>query len=172
MAAASSKTSPPELPCPGGPPRPKLDWTNSKLEPRLVICSWMVASVPALIATMMMTAATPMMMPSIVRNERTLFLTIASQAMRMTSVSFIVRSLPGVHGSCRGYLVMPVVFDLVDLSVGEMDDALGVFGCDGIVRHHHDGHTLFVQALQELENLVSRMAVEVAGWFIGDDEDR
>src|SRR5512138_1178702 len=105
---------------PRAPPREKLDWTKSRFEPRLVICSEMVASVPALMATMIMTAATPMMMPSIVRNERTLFLRTASQAMRMISVSFILRSL-----LCHflGHRFMPVMVDLVDLPVGEMDHA-------------------------------------------------
>jgi hypothetical protein len=42
---------------------------------------------------MMMTADTPMMMPKVVRKERTLFLTIASHAIRMTSDSFIGFSL-------------------------------------------------------------------------------
>src|SRR5512147_2790971 len=120
MAAASSKTSPPELPCPGGPPRPKLDWTNSKLEPRLVICSWMVASVPALMATMMMTAPTPMMMPSMVRKDRILFLRIASQAMRMASDGFMLH-LHRVRFS--------VVHHAIDLSIHQVDGSLGV-GCD------------------------------------------
>src|SRR5512136_880077 len=128
MAAASSKTRPPELPCPGGPPREKLDWTKSRFEPRLVICSEIVASVPALMATMMMTAATPMIMPSMVRNERTLFLRIASQAMRMASDGFML------HPVC--VVFFSIVCDVVHTSIAQCDCALGVLGDPGIVGHH------------------------------------
>ena len=63
--------------------------TKIRFEPRLVIWSLMLASVPALIAIMTMTAATPMMMPSMVSKERTLFLRIASHEIRNTSFVFM-----------------------------------------------------------------------------------
>ena len=67
---------------------------------------------------------------------------------------------------------MPIVLDLVDLSIGEMDHALGVFGGDRIVCHHDDGHALLVQGAQEVQDLAPGVTVEVAGRFIGDDQDR
>ncbi len=58
---------------------------KTRLLPRLVICSSIAASVPALTATMTITEAVPMMMPSMVRNERSLFLRMLSQAVRRNS---------------------------------------------------------------------------------------
>jgi len=38
------------------------------------------------------------------------------------------------------------MFNFVDLSVCQVDDPLRVFSSQGIMRDHHDRHTLFVQA--------------------------
>ena len=50
-----------------------------RLAPRLLIWSAISASAPALTASMMITAATPMITPSVVRKERTLFRVSPSQ---------------------------------------------------------------------------------------------
>src|SRR5512135_2716294 len=92
----------------------------------------MVASVPALMAIMMMTAPTPMMMPSMVRKERTLFLRIASQAMRIASDGFT--SDPLHHGQ-RMTRTVPCI--LRDQSVHELDGPLRM-GSDLLVVGHHD----------------------------------
>src|SRR5512138_342197 len=106
--------------------------TKIRLEPRLVIWSLMVASVPALMAIMMITAATPMMMPSMVRKERTLFLRIASLAMRRAS-----------DGRMRCLLllllVMPAVADhFSHQPVLEVDGTLRVLRNGGIMGDHDD----------------------------------
>jgi hypothetical protein len=61
---------------------PRIGETMTRLAPRALICSAMAASAPALTASMTMTEATPMMTPSVVRNERTLLSIKPSQAER------------------------------------------------------------------------------------------
>ena len=55
--------------------------SSVQMAPRALISSAMAASVPALTDIMIMTAATPMMMPSIVRTERSLFAARALSAI-------------------------------------------------------------------------------------------
>jgi hypothetical protein len=52
-----------------------------------------VASVPELMAIMMITDATPIMIPNIVSRERSLFLATLSQATLITSVKCILISV-------------------------------------------------------------------------------
>src|SRR5512138_2622917 len=117
-----------------GPIRMMPEETKMRLEPRLVIWSLMVASVPALMAIMMMTAATPMMIPSMVSRDRTLFLRIASQAIRSSSSGCMVHILPG-----KRMRRFAVVYDRFDVTVFQADGPLGVGRYDGIVCDDHDG---------------------------------
>ena len=49
----------------------------------------------------------------------------------------------------------------------QMQGLLGVLGGLRIVGHHDDGLAVFaIEHLQQAEHLLSRLAVEVAGWFI------
>src|SRR5512143_939714 len=96
-------------------------------------------------AIMMITAATPMMMPSMVRKERTLFLRIASQAMRMASDGFML-CLPGV--------VMPVVNHGFHQAVHQVDGALGVGGDGRVVRDHDDRGAAGVKLVQQAHDLL------------------
>jgi len=96
-----------------------------RLEPRLVIWLAMAEAVPLLTAIMMMTAATPMMMPSMVSSERILFLRTASQEIRNTSVMFMSTFLV-----CQR-IVRTVMDDRVDLPIFQMDDPLGVLSTTG-----------------------------------------
>src|SRR5512136_3253568 len=89
IAAASVNTNPPVSGPPCGPLRVKLGVMKIRFEPRLVIWLAMAEAVPLLTAIIMMTAATPIMMPSMVKSVRTLFFWIASQEIRKTSVIFI-----------------------------------------------------------------------------------
>ena len=82
MAAASVKTSPvPACAAVCRPLRVKLGEMKIRLEPKLVIWLAMAEAVPLLTAIIMMTAATPMIMPSMVSSERILFLRMASHEM-------------------------------------------------------------------------------------------
>src|SRR5882724_6812785 len=64
--------------------------TMIRLEPRLWICSATRAWAPAPTATIVMTAPTPMMMPSIVSALRSLFTRSARSAMRTACSAFMV----------------------------------------------------------------------------------
>ena len=64
------------------------------------------------------------------------------------------------------------MFDHVYLSIGEVDYALRIFSSQWIVRHHDDGHTLLVQASQQVQDVVPGAAIKIACRFIGDDQHR
>src|SRR5439155_11450767 len=66
------------------------------------------------------------------------------------------------------------VLELVDdLPVGKEDDAVGVTGGDGVVRDHHDRLTEVGDGLvHELEDLGTRLRVEVPGRLVGEDDLR
>ena len=66
--------TPPEVVAPG--------MTIKRFVPRLWICFCTAASAPCPMLTMVITAATPMMMPSIVRMERSLLRRSARKAVR------------------------------------------------------------------------------------------
>src|SRR5512143_1728676 len=129
-------------------------WTKIRLEPRLVIWSLIVASVPALMATIMITAATPMMMPSMGRKERTLFLRIASVAIRRAS------------DGRMGYLpllllVAPAVADhFRHQPILQLDGTLRVLCDGGIMGDHDDGHALLVEPMQDIHDLLAGTAIE------------
>ena len=60
-----------------------------------------------------------------------------------------------------------------DLSVGEEDDPIGVRRRIGVVRDHHDCLAeLFHRAPHEAENVGTRLAVEIARGFVGEDDLR
>jgi len=94
MAAASVKTRPVPAWAPvSGPLRVKFGLMKIRFEPKLVIWLAIAEAVPLLTAIIMITAATPMMMPSMVRSERILFFPMASIEMRKTSPIFILHLL-------------------------------------------------------------------------------
>ena len=59
------------------------------LEPISEICAWMLFFEPCPMASIVMTDATPMMMPSMVRNARSLLLFKARKAILKRFVPFI-----------------------------------------------------------------------------------
>src|SRR5437773_11285832 len=72
------------------------------LEPWLALCCWIVALAPWPMLTIAITAPTPMMMPSIVRVERSLFRPSARKATRINVKKMIIGSIlqrrhPGDH---------------------------------------------------------------------------
>jgi hypothetical protein len=76
--------------------------TMMMLEPRLRICSSTRAWAPPPTAIMTITAATPMMMPSMVNAERILLTRRASRAMRRVAAKFIAALRPHPPGYWRG----------------------------------------------------------------------
>ena len=72
------------------PPRkPPLDCTTSTFVPRLWIVDWTAFEEPLPTAISTITEATPIVMPRIVRPERSLFAVIPLQAMRSISLAII-----------------------------------------------------------------------------------
>ena len=88
MAAASSKTSPPELPGPPGAPAEitpaeiGLDEDQVRAQAGDTFSDGGLGT--RVTEIMMITAATPMITPSMVNSERNLFFTNPFQAMEMT----------------------------------------------------------------------------------------
>jgi hypothetical protein len=54
-----------------------------------------------------------------------------------------------------------------------MQRALGALGRARIVRDHHDRLAVIaIERVQQIENLVARLAIEIAGRLVGEDERR
>src|SRR4051812_31563186 len=112
--------------CGPPPPRPK-PWPGricNMLAPRLEICSATAAVAPLPRVTIVTTAATPMTMPSTVRNERNLCLLI-SRTARMTVVKNMTASRHPGEG--RGLVGRGRDFPTRDPGLRRDDDR----GCDG-----------------------------------------
>src|SRR5262245_55348615 len=172
------------------------DRTMSRFEPRLWICSAMRACAPEPIETIAITAATPMMMPSIVRMLRSLLTRSARTAMRALASAFMPRRPPGQAErtqrggwvrarSCRVVLLflegqgrehspgLPWCgHDVVPEhpAVPEGDHARGELGDVRFVRHEHHCDALTVQVLQDRHHLDARARVQIAGGLVGQDE--
>ena len=115
--------------------------------------------VPEPMVSMAMTAATPMTMPSSVRNERSTLRRIESsdEADGFPDHARHLQ-LHGVGG---------------DVAVEEADGALGIGGDVGLVRDHGDGQAkLAVEPRQQLHDLVRAGGVEIAGRLVGDEQRR
>src|SRR5262245_50094767 len=158
MAQASSSVIVCWLPDPRRTPLDVTDpdSTTIMLDPRLWICSDTRAWAPAPTATMVITAPTPMTMPSMVRALRSLLTRSARIAMRVVAHSVMAsppRSSP--RASWRLFLVLLVVVrqageqlagvDQIGLRlvlrhepVAEAQDSPGVSGHVGLVRDDHD----------------------------------
>ena len=103
---------------------------------------------PTPIATVTMTAATPITMPSIVSSERTLLrisAASASEALR--------------EPSCCSPFVDRIVGDE---TVAERDDSARVRGDVGLVRDEHDRDAaLFVETREEVHDVLRALRVEL-----------
>ena len=91
--------------------------------------------VPEPMVSMAMTAATPMTMPSSVRNERSTLRRMERSARRMVSQA---SGQPSALQRVRG-----------DVAVEEANDARGVAGDVGLVRDHDDGQAELVFRLRQ-----------------------
>src|SRR5262245_63875329 len=142
--------TPPEVTEPGS--------SRIRLVPRPLICSSTRACAPAPTASMVITAGTPLMMPSMVSVLRSLFTRRARRAMRMLATSVIefpcsrglLVELPQ-HRLRVGGLVHTLVVH--DVPVAETDDARSKCGDIVLVRDQHHRHTAAVQLLQQPHQL-------------------
>src|SRR5262245_32095432 len=125
-------------------------------------------------ATITMTAATPMISPSAVSAVR-----IALRRRAATAIDSVMTG----DTLCRlpGFVVLaqllrrgaPLEHGSIDAhaAVTEADDSAGVLGDVGLVGHEHDGDAAFrVEALEDAHHLDARARVEVARGFIGQQQ--
>src|SRR5262245_50404764 len=121
-----------------------------RLLPMLRICSCIRSVAPDPTPTIAITAATPMMMPSIVSAERMRFTFSARSAIRLLATILFMTDCPFLHLLDRYQLqflgsIVRIVEALVELqpSVLKMDIPAAVGGDFGIMRHDNDGDSLF-----------------------------
>ena len=134
---------------------------DDHVAPRLLICCCTEVRAPAPIATVTITAATPITTPSIVSSERALLRTSARSARRKR----------GFRVSCGTPFVTSV--SASDVAVAERDDAFGVGGDVGLVRDEHDRDAaFFVELRKRRMTSCETLRVERAGRFVGEDEAR
>ena len=145
----------------------------------LWICSWIRSVAPAPTPTMAITAATPMMMPSIVSAERMRFTFSARSAIRTLVTSFfmtdprlrrlggkLLQIRPGIARVCDPLVpLQPAIF--------EMEVPVGIARDVRIVRHHDHGDPLVaVQPLEDGHDLEADPRVQRAGWLVRQDDAR
>src|SRR6185436_9066244 len=117
--------------------------------------------------TIAMTAPTPIMIPSIVKMERILFLFNALRAIfRMTHRLMALASSQSRTTSSYNRLIH---FVAQQISVLHVDDARGV-GCDVVfVSDHNQSDSFFaVQQLQKFHDFLRSGAIQIAGWLVGE----
>src|SRR6266852_8468041 len=113
---------------------------------------------------MAITAPTPIMMPSMVRMERSLLRARARIAMRTIATKSIYASILKrghiLHNLCRNG---PVLHQFIapDCAVLEVDAALGEFRNVRLVSHQHDGQPVVIQLLKYLQDLDRCPAVQI-----------
>src|SRR5665213_3292520 len=180
MAAASSGVSVLALPCPWRtPPCEKLPaLTMIMLVPVDWICDSIDVCAPVPRATIVITAATPMIMPSIVNAVRSVLRLRALRAMRNTMKidmcgllnqlrlrqrrEFVLRQAALRHGFVRH-----------DLAVAERHDARAVLGDVHFVRdEQHRDAGFAVQRLENVHHFDAGPRVEVPGRFVRQQNRR
>ena len=122
----------------------------------------------------MITEATPIVIPSSVRSERSRFASTPCTAMRSASNEAHAGTRSWVVACGRGIGVgdrsLADIRD--DLAVGELDHALRALGDVALVGDHHDRPAERVQAGEDVEHLLRRRAVEVSGRLVGEHDRR
>ena len=181
MARASSSVSVSALPVPMRMPELVMlpERTMIMLLPMEAICCWMRACAPEPMATIAITAATPMMMPSMVSAERILLMRSAPNAICMLALSFFMTPAPplGRRAASLQFLrrIARRANRLVayDPAVLERDDALSVERNIGLMRHHHDADAFFaIQPLEDRHDLDAGARIERARGFVGQNDLR
>ena len=170
IASASSSVSVEAAPAPSrAPPCVTLPGvTMARFAPSERICRSTRLRAPEPIATMAITAATPMTMPSMVSRLRRAFAMMAESAERMASINLMRRPPRPRSRASSGRLAL--ILD--DAAVPEAHEAAGMAAHIGVVRHEHDGDALAVQLLEQAQDLVRGAAVEGAGRLVGEQQAR
>ena len=147
----------------------------------LVPAAWICVSIddcaPVPSATIVITADTPMIMPSMVSAVRILLRASALNATRSTIRNDMVRRPPRSSGSCASSSAavrrLVTARSVFTSAVAERHDARAVLGDVGFVRDQHDGDAaLDVQALEQAHHLDAGPRVEVAGGLVGEQDRR
>ena len=61
---------------------------------------------------------------------------------------------------------------LDDLAIAQHDVASGVGGNLPLMSHQHDGVSRLVQVSKQLHDVAARGAVQISGWFVGQQNVR
>ena len=153
-------------------------------EPALRIWFWIDELAPVPIATITITAATPMIMPSAVSAVRIALRRSAfSATMNVIQIDIAVapyalcaassaslRSRATSAAALRRCTTGPIA---PHQAVAERDDARGVLGDVGLVRDEHDGDAaLDVEPLEDAHHLDAGARIEVAGRLVGKQQRR
>src|ERR1700726_1104716 len=151
------------------------DWTNNILDPMAAICCCACCCAPWPTLTMAITAPTPIMMPSMVRMERSLLRAKARMAIRMIANKSIEASIleyRHILQNLRRNRTVLHQFIATNCAVLEVDTAFGKL-CDiGLVRDQDNGQPIVIQLLEYFQNLDRSAAVQIAGGFIGQQNRR
>ena len=156
------------------PPEVKLpERMMMRLEPRLLIWSSTRACAPAPTATIVITAPTPMMMPSIVSIERSLLTRSASSATLSVARKFMrPPARPG--GRCAAHLrggILRFVRHVADEpAVAERQKPRRERRDVLLVRDDDHRDAAAVQLLQQRHDLEARRGVERAGRLVGENQ--
>src|SRR5512140_1610798 len=110
------------------------------------------------------TAVTPTIVPSRVRNERSLLARRAPMAIRVLSRNSTAQA-PAPSGADDPPGVLAHV--ALDVAVAQAHDAVGMGGDVLLARDHEHGVARPVGGLQRGQDLVAGLAVEVAGRLVG-----
>src|SRR5262252_980891 len=140
--------------------------TNKTFEPMAAIWSWACCWAPCPTLTMAITAATPIMIPSIVSADRSLLRASALPAMRRICVRFI--SILRRGHALQDFRGCGPVHDLVvmpDLAVTEVNRAAGEARDVGLVGNEHNRQSLVIEFLEHVHDLDRGAAVEIPSWF-------
>src|SRR6267143_6610874 len=137
--------------------------------PRVLICSWASKLAPSPMASIAITEQTPNTIPSTVSSDR------RRCSQRLFTPRRIVR-LNCARESPRietvGMLVDLSADIAFDLAVAQADGAAGGVGNVGVVRNKDERFALRVQFVEELHDLGAGNRVEIAGRFVGEDDER
>src|SRR5262245_22017369 len=149
--------------------------------PRLAIWERMVALAPSPMATIAITAPTPMIIPSIVRNERSLFRAKArsailrvmnhiTQFLILTGSKQLSRYL-GSTPNLRLPLARILSFIRDDHAITKHDSPLSIVGDVLFVRNDHNCNALSrVQSLKQGHDIRAGRGVQISGGFISKNQ--
>src|ERR1044072_713989 len=143
------------------------------LEPILLNWSCLLCLLPCPMATMAITAATPMMIPNMVKNARSLLRCSAFEAIRIKLNSFMLFQLIvccywqcGQHFAGRTHLRIPVIF--YHFSIFQCYSSAAEGGNVWLMRNKHNGFTLLlVQLLKQGHYFIGGSGIEITGGLIG-----